>query len=134
MKYLSEYRNLEETKKVLDEIHKITTREWNIMEICGGQTHSLVKNGILELLPEKIKVTAQKSKLADWWNKLDQKLFTKAVAVEKEEDILELEKYCFQKATKFDYFGNNWIFISDQPLMMAILLQSEKSWQMEFLL
>jgi cytochrome c oxidase cbb3-type subunit 3 len=41
-----------------------------------------------ELLPEKIKVTAQKSKLADWWNKLDQKLFTKAVAVEKEEDIL----------------------------------------------
>ena len=56
MKYLSEYRNLEETKKVLDEIHKITTREWNIMEICGGQTHSLVKNGILELLPEKIRM------------------------------------------------------------------------------
>jgi hydrogenase expression/formation protein HypD len=56
MKYLSEYRNLAETKKVLDEIHKITTREWNIMEICGGQTHSLVKNGILELLPEKIRM------------------------------------------------------------------------------
>ena len=54
MKYLSEYRNFEATKKVLDEIHKITTREWNIMEICGGQTHGLVKNGILELLPEKI--------------------------------------------------------------------------------
>jgi hydrogenase expression/formation protein HypD len=56
MKYLSEYRNLEETKKILDEIHKITTREWNIMEICGGQTHSLVKNGILELLPEKVRM------------------------------------------------------------------------------
>ena len=56
MKYLSEYRNLEETKKVLDEIHKITTHEWNIMEICGGQTHGLVKNGILELLPEKIRM------------------------------------------------------------------------------
>ncbi|MFD1294819.1 hydrogenase formation protein HypD [Lutibacter holmesii] len=56
MKYLSEYRNLEATKKILDEIHKITTREWNIMEICGGQTHSLVKNGILELLPKKIKM------------------------------------------------------------------------------
>ncbi|WP_456376860.1 hydrogenase formation protein HypD [Lutibacter sp.] len=54
MKYLSEYRNYEATKKVLDEIHSITTREWNIMEICGGQTHGLVKNGILELLPEKI--------------------------------------------------------------------------------
>lgn len=56
MKYLNEYRNLEATKRILDEIHKITTREWNIMEICGGQTHSLVKNGILELLPEKIRM------------------------------------------------------------------------------
>jgi hydrogenase expression/formation protein HypD len=56
MKYLSEYRNLEATKKILDEIHKITTREWDIMEICGGQTHSLVKNGILELLPEKVRM------------------------------------------------------------------------------
>ena len=56
MKYLSEYRNLESTKKYLDEIHKITTRNWNVMEICGGQTHSLVKNGILELLPEKVRM------------------------------------------------------------------------------
>ena len=56
MKYLSEYRNFEATKKVLDEIHKITTSEWNIMEICGGQTHGLVKNGILDLLPEKVRM------------------------------------------------------------------------------
>jgi len=56
MKYLNEYRNLEATKKILDEIHKITTKEWHIMEICGGQTHSLVKNGILELLPEKVQM------------------------------------------------------------------------------
>ncbi len=56
MKYLSEYRNLEATKKYLDEIHKIVTQEWNVMEICGGQTHGLVKNGILELLPEKVRM------------------------------------------------------------------------------
>src|SRR3990167_6980733 len=56
MKHLSEYRDFDATKKYLDEIHKITTREWNIMEICGGQTHSLVKNGILELLPEKVRM------------------------------------------------------------------------------
>lgn len=56
MKYLSEYRNLETTKKYLDQIHNITTKEWNIMEICGGQTHGLVKNGILELLPEKVRM------------------------------------------------------------------------------
>ena len=56
MKYLSEYRNLGATKKLLDELHKITTKPWNIMEICGGQTHGLVKNGILELLPENVRM------------------------------------------------------------------------------
>ena len=56
MKYLSEYRNFEATNKLLDEIHNITTHEWNIMEICGGQTHGLVKNGILESLPEKVRM------------------------------------------------------------------------------
>lgn len=56
MKYLNEYRNLESTKRYLDEIHKIATTNWNIMEICGGQTHSLVKNGILELLPETVRM------------------------------------------------------------------------------
>jgi hydrogenase expression/formation protein HypD len=56
MKYLAEYRNLEATKKIIDALHNITTREWNVMEICGGQTHGLVKNGILELLPKKVRM------------------------------------------------------------------------------
>ncbi len=54
MKYLSEYRNPELAKKVLREIEKTITKSWNIMEVCGGQTHSLVKNGILSVLPKKI--------------------------------------------------------------------------------
>ena len=56
MKYLSEYRNYDTTKKYLDQIHSVVTKEWNIMEICGDQTHSLVKNGILDLLPEKVRM------------------------------------------------------------------------------
>lgn len=56
MKYLQEYRNYDATKAIIDKIHSITTQKWNIMEICGGQTHSLVKNGILELLPENIRM------------------------------------------------------------------------------
>lgn len=56
MKYLTEYRNLEATKKYLELIDKTITKPWNIMEICGGQTHGLVKNGILELLPEKVQM------------------------------------------------------------------------------
>jgi hydrogenase expression/formation protein HypD len=53
MKYLSEYRNPELVKHYINEIHRITTKPWNIMEICGGQTHALVKNGLLDLLPKK---------------------------------------------------------------------------------
>lgn len=54
MKYLSEYRNPELVEKYLQEIRRITTRPWKIMEVCGGQTHSLVRNGILDLLPKEI--------------------------------------------------------------------------------
>ncbi len=54
MKYLVEYRNPEEVKKHLEKLHEIITRPWSIMEVCGGQTHGLVKNGIIDLLPKKI--------------------------------------------------------------------------------
>ncbi|MEX0274026.1 MAG: hydrogenase formation protein HypD, partial [Flavobacteriaceae bacterium] len=54
MKYLSEYRDPELAKKYLDEIKKTVSRPWSIMEVCGGQTHSLVKNGIIEMLPKEV--------------------------------------------------------------------------------
>ena len=54
MKYLDEYRDVDIVKRYLEKLHRITTRNWSIMEICGGQTHSLVKNGIVDLLPEMI--------------------------------------------------------------------------------
>ena len=54
MKYISEYRDPELAKAYLDEIHNAVTQPWSIMEVCGGQTHSLVKNGIINLLPKEI--------------------------------------------------------------------------------
>ena len=54
MKYLSEYRDPELARKYLEEIKNTVSRPWSIMEVCGGQTHSLVKNGIIEMLPEEI--------------------------------------------------------------------------------
>lgn len=54
MKYINEYRDATVVQQYISELHKITTKQWTIMEVCGGQTHSLVKNGILSLLPEKI--------------------------------------------------------------------------------
>lgn len=56
MKYLSEYRNPEMVERYIQEIHNITTKNWSIMEVCGGQTHSLVKNGLVNILPEKIRM------------------------------------------------------------------------------
>lgn len=54
MKYLSEFRDPEIVEQYISELYKITTRPWTIMEVCGGQTHSLVKNGILNILPKEI--------------------------------------------------------------------------------
>lgn len=56
MKYLSEFRSPELAEALLKEIKKTATRDWNIMEVCGGQTHSLVKNGILNMLPDHIEM------------------------------------------------------------------------------
>lgn len=54
MKFLTEFRNEAVVKNLLEQLFAITTRPWTLMEICGGQTHSLVKNGILEMLPKQI--------------------------------------------------------------------------------
>jgi len=54
MKYLSEYRHAGTVRHLLAEIKEQVTRPWNIMEICGGQTHSLVRNGIIDMLPPEV--------------------------------------------------------------------------------
>ncbi len=54
MKYIDEYRDAETAKKLADMIRSVTTREWTMMEICGGQTHAIVKFGIDHLLPKEI--------------------------------------------------------------------------------
>ena len=54
MKYLDEFRDPKAAKKLSEEIKKITTKPWRIMEICGGQTHTILKYNIEELLPNEI--------------------------------------------------------------------------------
>lgn len=56
MKYISEYRDADLVAQYLDEIKQTATRPWTIMEVCGGQTHSLVKNGILNMLPPEVQM------------------------------------------------------------------------------
>jgi len=54
MKFLDEYRDGEAARSYAREIARITTRPWTLMEICGGQTHAIVKFGIDELLPKSL--------------------------------------------------------------------------------
>jgi hydrogenase expression/formation protein HypD len=56
MKYLTEFRNGEIAQRMAREIAAITTRPWKIMEVCGGQTHCIIKNGIDQMLPPEIEM------------------------------------------------------------------------------
>lgn len=54
MKYVDEYRDAALVQKLAAAITRVTTRPWTIMEICGGQTHAIVKFGLDDLLPKNI--------------------------------------------------------------------------------
>jgi len=56
VKYLQEYRDPEIARKLLHRIESTVTRPWVIMEICGGQTHAIVKHGIDQVLPKQIEL------------------------------------------------------------------------------
>jgi hydrogenase expression/formation protein HypD len=56
MKYLDEYRNEALAQKILAEIRRTVTRPWVLMEVCGGQTHSIIKYGLDRLLPAEVEL------------------------------------------------------------------------------
>ncbi|GAB4504460.1 MAG: hydrogenase formation protein HypD [Anaerolineales bacterium] len=56
MRYVTEYRDAKLVRGVVDEIARIVTRPWTIMEICGGQTHSIVRYGLDQILPPSIEL------------------------------------------------------------------------------
>ena len=56
MKYVEEYRDPIAAQQYADAIQRTVTRPWKLMEVCGGQTHSIVKYGIDELLPKQVEL------------------------------------------------------------------------------
>src|SRR5271167_3675966 len=56
MKYLDEYRDTEAARKLIAAIARTVTRPWTIMEVCGGQTHTIVKYGIDRFLPPGVEL------------------------------------------------------------------------------
>jgi hydrogenase expression/formation protein HypD len=56
MKYLDEFSDPDLAGKLIEQIKAVTTRRWSIMEVCGGQTHSIIRHGIDQLLPDEIEM------------------------------------------------------------------------------
>lgn len=54
MKYVDEYRDASLTRNLLAEIRALVTRPWTLMEVCGGQTHSIIQSGLDQMLPPEI--------------------------------------------------------------------------------
>ena len=54
MKFVDEYRSEADARKMLRAIRRTVTRPWVVMEICGGQTHTLLRSGIDQMLPEQV--------------------------------------------------------------------------------
>ena len=46
MKFLDEYRDYDSVQRMAQKIRRMTTRPWTIMEVCGGQTYTIVKSGL----------------------------------------------------------------------------------------
>ncbi len=56
MKYLDEFHDPEVAARLFDDIRATVTKPWAIMEVCGGQTHSIIRNGIDQLLPDEVEL------------------------------------------------------------------------------
>jgi hydrogenase expression/formation protein HypD len=56
MKYLDEFRDADLAQPILNEIRRITPGRLALMEVCGGQTHSIIRNGLDQLLPQEIEL------------------------------------------------------------------------------
>ena len=56
MKFMEEYRDAATARRFIEAIRALVTRPWNIMEVCGGQTHSIVRYGLDELLPAGVRL------------------------------------------------------------------------------
>jgi hydrogenase expression/formation protein HypD len=56
MKYLDEFHDPDLAQRLFSEIREAATRPWAIMEVCGGQTHAIIRHGIDQLLPEQVEL------------------------------------------------------------------------------
>jgi hydrogenase expression/formation protein HypD len=56
VKYLDEFQDPDLARRLVDDIHATVTRPWALMEVCGGQTHSIIRHGLDQLLPDQVEL------------------------------------------------------------------------------
>jgi hydrogenase expression/formation protein HypD len=56
VRYVDEYRQPDAVRRVAERIHEVTTQPWTLMEVCGGQTHAIVRFGLDRMLPKGIEL------------------------------------------------------------------------------
>jgi hydrogenase expression/formation protein HypD len=56
VRYLEEFNDPELARNLVDDIHSVATRRWSIMEVCGGQTHSIIRHGIDQLIADQVEL------------------------------------------------------------------------------
>jgi len=56
VKFLEEYRDPEPVQRLVAALHRQVTRPWTLMEVCGGQTHSILRFGLDRLLPAGVRL------------------------------------------------------------------------------
>lgn len=56
VKYIEEFQDPDLARRLLDDIHATVTRPWALMEVCGGQTHTIIRHGIDQLLPDQVEL------------------------------------------------------------------------------
>ena len=56
MKYVDEYRGADEVRQLAESLRRKVTRAWNLMEVCGGQTHAILRFGLDRLIPPEIRL------------------------------------------------------------------------------
>jgi hydrogenase expression/formation protein HypD len=56
VKYLDEFQDPDLARRLLDDIHATVSRPWALMEVCGGQTHSIIRHGLDQLLPKQVEL------------------------------------------------------------------------------
>jgi hydrogenase expression/formation protein HypD len=56
MRYLEEFSDPDLARNLVEDIHATATRKWSIMEVCGGQTHSIIRHGIDQLIGDQVEM------------------------------------------------------------------------------